>query len=172
MIASDSQAMGRVGEVVMRTWQTAHKMKVQFGQLADESGAHAAADNFLGVTVCGKIHHQPRVDPWHGRRSGLVDGGKVSGYGAVEAGLFWGEAGVDLERGHDCDGQHGRSQRVHSPTPQPTFYRPMFGAAGKARASTCVTFVSQASLDAGLAEELKVAKRLVAVKGTRTVTKG
>ncbi|GHC57338.1 urease subunit alpha [Roseibacillus persicicus] len=170
MIASDSQAMGRVGEVVSRTWQTAHKMKVQFGALSDESGEHPAADNFRALRYVAKYTINPALTHGMAGEVGSLMVGKLADIVLWKPAFFGVKPELILKGGMIAMANMG-DPNASIPTPQPTFYRPMFGAQGKAKFRTCVTFVSQASLDAGLESELSVGKKLVAVKETRSVKK-
>ena len=170
IIASDSQAMGRVGEVITRTWQTAHKMKVQFGTLPDESGEHGAADNFRALRYVAKYTLNPAVAHGMAEEVGSLMVGKLADIVMFKPAFFGVKPELILKGGMIACANMG-DPNASIPTPQPTFYRPQFGAHGKARAQTCVTFVSEVSLKEGLAEKLKVSKRLVPVRNTRTVGK-
>lgn len=170
IIASDSQAMGRVGEVITRTWQTAHKMKVQFGTLADESGDHSAADNFRALRYVAKYTINPALAHGMASEVGSLMVGKLADIVMFKPAFFGVKPEVILKGGMIACANMG-DPNASIPTPQPTFYRPQFGAHGKARSRTCVTFVSEISLKEGLSETLQVAKRLVAVKDTREVGK-
>ncbi|MBK1833849.1 urease subunit alpha [Roseibacillus ishigakijimensis] len=170
MIASDSQAMGRVGEVISRTWQTAHKMKVQRGPLPDSSGAHPAADNFRALRYVAKYTINPALTHGMAHEVGSLMVGKLADLVLWKPAFFGVKPELILKGGFIAMANMG-DPNASIPTPQPTFYRPMFAALGKAKRRTSVTFVSQDSLEAGLAEEVQVEKRLVAVKGTRSVRK-
>ena len=170
IISSDSQAMGRVGEVICRTWQTAHKMKLQFGTLADESGEHGAADNFRALRYIAKYTINPAIVHGMSGEVGSLMVGKLADMVVWKPMLFGVKPELILKGGMISCANMG-DPNASIPTPQPTFYRPQFAAHGKARAKTCVTFVSAVSLEEGLAETLNVSKRLVAVKGTRKVSK-
>jgi len=168
MISSDSQAMGRVGEVVTRTWQTAHKMKVQFGKL--ESEDHPAADNFRALRYVAKYTINPALAHGIGHEVGSVEVGKLADLVLWKPAFFGVKPELILKGGMlNCANMGDPNASI--PTPQPTFYREQFGAHGAARTSTCLTFVSQASLDAGLAGKVNCQKSLVAVKDCRSVTK-
>jgi urease subunit alpha len=169
MIASDSQAMGRVGEVISRTWQTAHKMKLQFGQLADEK--HPAADNFRALRYLAKYTINPAITHGMATEVGSLMVGKLADIVLWKPMFFGVKPELVLKGGMIALANMG-DPNASIPTPQPTFYRPQFAAHGKARFRTCVTFVSQASLDGGLADELEVDKRLVPITKTREITKG
>ena len=170
MIASDSQAMGRVGEVISRTWQTAHKMKLQFGALASDNDAHAAADNFRALRYISKYTINPAIAHGMATEIGSLMVGKLADIVLWKPMFFGVKPELVLKGGMIALAKMG-DPNASIPTPQPTYYRPMFAAHGKARAQTCVTFVSQASLDAGLADRLGVDKPLVAVKKTRDIGK-
>jgi urease subunit alpha len=170
IISSDSQAMGRVGEVICRTWQTAHKMKLQFGTLADESGEHGAADNFRALRYIAKYTINPAIVHGMSGEVGSLMVGKLADMVVWKPMLFGVKPELILKGGMISCANMG-DPNASIPTPQPTFYRPQFAAHGKARAKTCVTFVSAVSLEEGLAETLNVSKRLVAVKDTRKVSK-
>ena len=168
MIASDSQAMGRVGEVISRTWQTAHKMKVQFGKL--ESEAHPAADNFRALRYVAKYTINPAITHGMAGEVGSLGIGKLADLVVWKPAFFGAKPELVLKGGMIAMANMG-DPNASIPTPQPTLYRPQFAAHGRARFQTCVTFVSKASLDAGLEKELHVDKRLVPIHSTRKVTK-
>jgi len=168
MISSDSQAMGRVGEVLSRTWQTAHKMKVQFGKLENEK--HPAADNFRVLRYIAKYTINPAVTHGLSKEVGSLMVGKLADM-VVWKPMFFGVKPELILKGGMIAMANMGDPNASIPTPQPTFYRPQFAAHGKAKAQTSVTFVSQQSLDNGLAEEIKVSKRLVPIGDTRNVTK-
>jgi len=171
MIASDSQAMGRVGEVVCRTWQTAHKMKAQFGHLAPDDGSeHSAADNFRALRYIAKYTINPALTHGMATEVGSLMVGKLADLVIWKPALFGVKPELVLKGGMIAMANMG-DPNASIPTPQPTYYRPQFAAHGKARSRTCVTFVSKASLDAGLAKEVDLAKRLVPITDTRKVTK-
>lgn len=168
MIASDSQAMGRVGEVILRTWQTAHKMKIQFGKL--ESKTHQEADNFRVLRYISKYTINPAITHGMSKEVGSLMVGKLADMVLWKPMFFGVKPELILKGGMIAMANMG-DPNASIPTPQPTFYRPQFAAHGKARAQTCVSFVSKKSLDSGLAGELKVDKKLVPVRDTRKVTK-
>jgi len=151
IMSSDSQAMGRIGEVITRTWQTAHKMKVQFGTLASPDTAHAAAH--------GIAHEVGSIEP-----------GKLADLVVWKPAFFGVKPEVILKGGLIAMANMG-DPNASIPTPQPMFYRPQFAAHGRAKFSTSATFVSGVGLESGALDSLKLGKRLVAVKGTRNVTK-
>jgi urease subunit alpha len=169
MMSSDSQAMGRVGEVITRTWQTAHKMKCQFGKL-DAPASHAAADNFRALRYIAKYTINPAISHGIAHEVGSIEPGKLADLVVWKPAFFGVKPEVVLKGGLIAMANMG-DPNASIPTPQPMFYRPQFAAHGRAKFSTSVTFVSGAALQHGLLNELRLGKRLVAVKGTRKVTK-
>src|SRR5690606_36810436 len=167
MISSDSQAMGRVGEVVIRTWQTAHKMKVQRGALAPDSGR---ADNFRARRYIAKYTINPAINHGIAHEVGSLEAGKLADIVLWKPAFFGVKPSLIIKGGMIAGAPMG-DPNASIPTPQPVHYRPMFGAFGRAIAQTAVTFVSQAALDGGVRETLGLNKRLVAVSNTRNVTK-
>ncbi|MAQ16929.1 MAG: urease subunit alpha [Sandaracinus sp.] len=167
MIASDSQAMGRVGEVVVRTFQTAHKMKVQRGSLAEDPAEH---DNFRVRRYIAKITINPALTHGIGHEVGSVEVGKLADLCLWKPAFFGVKPSLVLKGGFIAMAPMG-DPNASIPTPQPTHYRPMFGSYGRARSQTSLTFMSQAAVDAGVGDALGLAKRIVACKGTRTIRK-
>ena len=167
MISSDSQAMGRVGEVVTRTWQTAHKMKVQRGALPQDS---ARADNFRARRYVAKYTITPAISHGIAHEVGSLEAGKLADIVLWRPAFFGVKPALILKGGAIAAAPMG-DPNASIPTPQPVHYRPMFGALGGAIAATSLTFVSQAALAAGVPERLGLRRRAVAVKGTRTVGK-
>nr|ART38724.1 G481 [uncultured bacterium] len=167
MIASDSQAMGRVGEVITRTWQTAHKMKVQRGALAPDSDR---ADNFRARRYIAKYTINSAISHGIAHEVGSLEAGKLADIVLWKPAFFGAKPALILKGGAIVAAPMG-DPNASIPTPQPVHYRPMFGAYGGAIASTCLTFVSQAALDAGVPETLGLKRRAVAVKKTRAITK-
>ncbi|MBK8134173.1 MAG: urease subunit alpha [Gammaproteobacteria bacterium] len=167
MISSDSQAMGRVGEVVIRTWQTAHKMKVQRGALAPDSDR---ADNFRARRYIAKYTINPAISHGIAHEVGSLEAGKLADIVLWRPAFFATKPALVLKGGMIAAAPMG-DPNASIPTPQPVHYRPMFGAYGGAIASTCLTFVSQAALAAGVPEQLGLRRRAVAVKNTRNITK-
>ncbi len=167
MISSDSQAMGRVGEVITRTWQTAHKMKVQRGALAPDSGR---ADNFRARRYVAKYTINPAISHGIAHEVGSLEVGKLADIVLWKPAFFGAKPALILKGGAIAAAPMG-DPNASIPTPQPVHYRPMFGALGPAIASTCLTFVSQAALDSGVPARLGLRRRAVAVKNTRTITK-
>ncbi len=167
MIASDSQAMGRVGEVVMRTWQTAHKMKVQRGSLKEDPSEH---DNFRAKRYVAKYTINPALAHGMAHEIGSVEVGKLADLVLWSPAFFGVKPNLIIKGGMIAMAKMG-DPNASIPTPQPVHYRPMFGAYGKARQATTMTFISQAAMDAGIPEQLKLANRIGVVKGCRTVKK-
>jgi urease subunit alpha len=168
MMSSDSQAMGRIGEVIIRTWQTAHKMKTQFGMLSGPS--HPAADNFRALRYLAKYTINPAVAHGMSHIVGSLEVGKLADLVVFKPALFGAKPELVMKGGFIAWANMG-DPNASIPTPQPTFYRPQFGAAGRAIASTNVTFVSQVSLDKGSLKELGLRRRLEAVKSCRSIGK-
>ncbi|MBY5831034.1 urease subunit alpha [Rhizobium ruizarguesonis] len=163
IISSDSQAMGRVGEVAIRTWQTADKMKRQRGRLKEEKGDN---DNFRVRRYIAKYTINPAIAHGLSREIGSVEVGKRADLVLWNPAFFGVKPDMVLLGGSIAAAPMG-DPNASIPTPQPVHYRPMFASYGKSLTNSSVTFVSQASLDAGLKERLGVAKELVAVKNTR-----
>jgi urease subunit alpha len=168
MMSSDSQAMGRVGEVIIRTWQTAHKMKTQFGALS--SDVHTAADNFRALRYIAKYTINPAITHGISTEVGSIQVGKLADLVLWQPRFFGVKPELVLKGGLIALANMG-DPNASIPTPQPTFYRNQFAAHGRARYSTSVTFVSQASLDYGLISKLHLQKRLVPVSNTRKISK-
>ena len=164
IISSDSQAMGRVGEVLIRTFQTAHKMKVQRGRLPEEKGDN---DNFRVARYIAKVTINPAIAHGLAHEIGSIEVGKRADLVIWNPAFFAVKPEMVLIGGSIAAAPMG-DPNASIPTPQPVHYRPMFGAFGKSLTNSSVTFVSQASLDKGIAAKLGVAKDLVAVKNTRS----
>jgi urease subunit alpha len=167
MISSDSQAMGRIGEVITRTWQTAHKMKSQRGALPQDSPRH---DNFRVRRYVAKYTINPAITHGVAHEIGSIEAGKLADIVLWHPAFFGAKPALIIKGGMIVAAPMG-DPNASIPTPQPVHYRPMFGALGGARAATSVSFVSAAGIANGLAERAQLRKRLVAVKGTRTVRK-
>ncbi len=167
MIASDSQAMGRVGEVICRTWQTAHKMKVQRGYLVEDNPRH---DNFRVKRYIAKYTINPAIANGMAEHVGSVEAGKLADLVLWEPRFFGAKPALIIKGGMIVAAPMG-DPNASIPTPQPVHYRPMFGAFGGALAATSVSFVSRAGSEAGIAERLGLAKGVVPVKGTRVIGK-
>jgi urease subunit alpha len=166
IIASDSQAMGRVGEVIIRTWQTADKMRQQRGALPGEKGNN---DNLRVRRYIAKYTINPAVTHGIAHEVGSIEVGKLADLVLWKPMFFGVKPDIILKSGTIAAAAMG-DPNASIPTPQPVHYRPMFGALGKSLTASSVTFVSQAGLDNGL-HDLGLDKPLVAVRGTRTVTK-
>jgi urease subunit alpha len=166
MIASDSQAMGRVGEVICRTWQTAHKMKLQRGALAEDT----VADNFRARRYIAKYTINPAIAHGISHVVGSIEAGKLADLVLWKPAFFGIKPAMIIKGGMIAAAPMG-DPNASIPTPQPVHYRPMFGAFGRAREDTSVTFVSKAFMETDIAAQLRLAKRMVPVKGCRDVTK-
>ncbi|ONC20558.1 urease subunit alpha [Burkholderia pseudomallei] len=167
MLSSDSQAMGRVGEVIIRTWQTAHKMKVQRGAL---TGDGARNDNFRAKRYVAKYTINPALTHGIAHEVGSIEPGKWADLVLWEPAFFGVKPAMIVKGGMIAVAQMG-DPNASIPTPQPVHYREMFATRGGALARTSLTFVSQLALDAGISARYGLAKRLVPVRGCRTVTK-
>jgi urease subunit alpha len=167
MIASDSQAMGRVGEVICRTWQTAHKMKVQFGALQGDS---ARNDNLRARRYIAKYTINPAITHGISDEVGSVEVGKLADLCLWKPAFFGVKPALVIKGGFIAAAPMGDAN-ASIPTPQPVHYRPMFAAFGNAPASTSLMFVSAAAANAGVRERLGLSKPCVAVHDTRSVTK-
>ncbi len=167
MIASDSQAMGRVGEVVIRTWQTAHKMKVQRGPLAEDSERN---DNHRAKRYIAKYTINPAITHGIAAEVGSVEVGKLADLVLWKPAFFGVKPAMIIKGGMIAAAPMG-DPNASIPTPQPVHYRPMFGAMGGARHATSLTFLSKAALDSGLKETLGIQKQVAAVGNTRNISK-
>ena len=167
MIASDSQAMGRVGEVVTRTWQTAHKMKVQRGSLAEDPSHH---DNFRAKRYVAKYTMNPAITHGIAHEVGSIEVGKLADIVLWKPAFFGAKPAMIIKGGMIAAAPMG-DPNASIPTPQPVHYRPMFGNYGAACAGTSVSFVSQAAEQAGVRDKLGLNKEVVAVKNIREVRK-
>jgi urease subunit alpha len=165
MVSSDSQAMGRVGEVVTRTWQTASKMRDQRGRLPEESGNN---DNFRIKRYVAKYTINPAVSHGMGHLVGSVEVGKLADLVLWRPALFGAKPELVIKGGVIAWAQMG-DPNASIPTPQPVTMRPMFGAFGKATAACSVAFVSAPSLET--VGGYGLAKRVEPVRGCRSVTK-
>jgi len=166
MMSSDSQAMGRVGEVVMRTWQTAHKMKQQRGSLPEDQPGN---DNFRVKRYVAKYTINPAITHGISHVVGSLEVGKIADIVLWKPAFFGVKPSMILKGGMIAAAQMG-DPNASIPTPQPVHYRMMFGAFGGGLKKS-FTFVSQAGFDAGLAEQLTLSKTLIPVKNTRHVRK-
>ncbi len=167
MFSSDSQAMGRVGEVIIRTWQTAHKMKQQRGKLPLDTDRH---DNFRAKRYLAKYTINPAIAHGIAHEVGSIEVGKWADLVIWKPAFFGVKPALILKGGFIAMAAMG-DPNASIPTPQPVHYRPMFGAYGGALAKTSLTFVSQAGLQAGIGERFGLHKTLSAVKGIRGLGK-
>jgi len=176
MISSDSQAMGRVGEVIIRTWQTAHKMKVQRGNLTPQpplrngEGGQERADNFRAKRYVAKYTINPAIAHGISQYVGSVEEGKLADLCLWRPAFFGVKPELVIKGGAIAYAQMGDAN-ASIPTPQPVHMRSMFGSFGGAIAATSLTFVSQAALERDIPSQLKLQKRAVAVSGTRQISK-
>lgn len=168
MMSSDSQAMGRLGEVITRTWQTAHKMKTQFGKL--DGPAHGAADNFRAMRYVAKYTINPAIAHGLSHEVGSIEVGKLADLVVWKPMFFGVKPEVVLKGGMIAMANMG-DPNASIPTPQPMFYRPQFAAHGRAKYKTNITFVSEASLVHGNVQKLGLNKMLSAVKNCRNIGK-
>jgi urease subunit alpha len=169
MMSSDSQAMGRLGEVITRTWQTAHKMKVQFGNLEGPPD-HNKADNFRALRYVAKYTINPARTHGIAHEVGSIEPGKLADLVVWKPAFFGVKPEVVLKGGLIAMAAMG-DPNASIPTPQPVLYRPQFAAHGRAKFSTCLTFVSAASLSGESLVLPTLSKTLSAVRHCRTVSK-
>jgi urease subunit alpha len=163
IISSDSQAMGRVGEVIIRTWQTAHKMKAQRGRLPEERGEN---DNFRAKRFVAKYTINPALAQGLAHEVGSVEPGKFADLVVWSPAFFGVKPDLVLKGGSIAYARMG-DPNASIPTPQPVHYRPMFACFGKALAASCISFVSRAAMEAGVADALGLSRRISAVSNTR-----
>ena len=168
MISSDSQAMGRIGEVVCRTWQTAHKMRLQRGLLPEDQ--ERGTDNFRVKRYIAKYTINPAITHGVSHEVGSVEIGKMADLVLWRPKFFGVKPSIILKGGMIAGAAMGDPNAAIS-TPQPVHYRRMFGALGRAVSATRVTFVSQAAMNTGLEEKLGLRSRLVACKNVRSMRK-
>ncbi len=167
MMSSDSQAMGRVGEVITRTWQTAHKMREQRGRLPQENGAN---DNVRIKRYLSKYTINPALAHGMAHLIGSVEAGKLADLVLWKPAFFGAKPELVIKGGFIAWAQMG-DPNASIPTPQPVFMRPMFGAYGHAVGPTSVAFVSQACVENGVAQKYGLEKRIVPVRGCRRLGK-
>jgi urease subunit alpha len=167
MISSDSQAMGRIGEVTTRTWQTAHKMKLQRGPLPGDSVRN---DNLRARRYVAKYTINPALTHGVASTVGSIEPGKLADLVLWKPAFFGTKPEIVIKGGLIAWSVMGDAN-ASIPTPQPVLYRPMFGAFGSAPYTTSVTFTSQAAIDAGVPARLGLRKRVIPVHGCRTVAK-
>jgi urease subunit alpha len=168
MISSDSQAMGRVGEVIIRTWQTAHKMKVQRGVLANPEITRA--DNFRAQRYVAKYTINPAITHGISEYVGSIEVGKIADLVLWHPAFFGVKPEMVIKGGFIAWSQMGDAN-ASIPTPQPVYMRPMFGSYGGAIAPTSFTFISQAAMERGIPTQLGLKKQVLTVKGTRNISK-
>ncbi|CAM5498864.1 urease subunit alpha [Pseudomonas fragi] len=167
MISSDSQAMGRVGEVITRTWQTADKMKKQRGPLPEDAPGN---DNFRAKRYIAKYTINPAITHGVSHEVGSVEVGKWADLVLWRPAFFGVKPTLIIKGGAIASSLMGDAN-ASIPTPQPVHYRPMFASYGGSRHATCLTFISQAALDAGVPAALGLQKQIAVVKGCRDVQK-
>ncbi|MGB5325244.1 MAG: urease subunit alpha, partial [Pseudomonadales bacterium] len=167
MIASDSQAMGRVGEVLTRTWQTAHKMKEQFGALSEDN---ARSDNFRVKRYIAKYTINPAIAHGIAGEVGSIEVGKLADLVLWKPAFFGIKPAIIVKGGFIAAAPMGDAN-ASIPTPQPVHYRPMFGAFGRAASATSVTFTSDAALRSGALDKLGTQRGFVACRNTRVIGK-
>lgn len=167
IISSDSQAMGRVGEVIIRTWQTAHKMRVQRGRLTGETGEN---DNLRARRYIAKYTINPAITHGISDHVGSIEVGKLADLVLWKPAFFGVKPEIVLKGGLIAWAQMGDAN-ASIPTPQPVYMRPMFASFGSAIAKTSLTFVSKYAVKAGIAEKLKLQKTVVPVSNTRNISK-
>jgi len=167
MLSSDSQAMGRIGEVVTRTWQTAHKMKVQRGALAGDSDRN---DNVRAKRYVAKYTINPAITHGMANEIGSIEPGKLADLVLWKPAFFGVKPEMIVNGGFIAWSVMGDAN-ASIPTPQPVLYRPMFGSFGGATATTSITFISQAALRAGLPQQLGLKKMTAAVRNCRQIGK-
>jgi urease subunit alpha len=172
MIASDSQAMGRVGEVILRTWQTAHKMKVQRGFLPPPDGAtpEAEQDNFRAQRYIAKYTINPAIAHGIATYVGSIEEGKLADLCLWNPAFFGVKPQLVIKGGAIAYAQMGDAN-ASIPTPQPIHMQPMFGSFAGDRHATCLTFLSQAALELDVPSQLNLQKLAVPVSDTRKIQK-
>lgn len=168
MIASDSQAMGRVGETIIRTWQTAHKMKVQRGNLS--APGEEKADNFRAKRYIAKYTINPAITHGINTHVGSIEEGKLADICLWKPAMFGVKPEIVIKGGAIAFAQMG-DPNASIPTPQPVYMRPMFANYGGARTATSVSFVSQAAINIGIPEQIGLQKTAIAVNNTRNLSK-
>ena len=167
MISSDSQAMGRIGETIIRTWQTAHKMKVQRGDLPND---HQPADNLRAKRYIAKYTINPAITHGIGSYVGSIESGKIADLVLWKPAFFGVKPETVIKGGMIAWAQMGDAN-ASIPTPQPVYMQPMFGSYGDAKNNTAFTFISQVATEQFLPDRLKLQKQTLAVSGTRNVSK-
>ncbi len=171
IMSSDSQAMGRIGEVITRTWQTAHKMKAQRGHLTPVGGKDSGQnDNFRARRYIAKYTINPAITHGIAHEVGSIEVGKIADLVVWKPEFFGVKPEMVLKNGFIAQAQMG-DPNASIPTPEPTISRPMFGAFGRALTSTSFTFLSQAALDHEIPKRLGLQRRVAAVKNCRNIGK-
>jgi urease subunit alpha len=170
MISSDSQAMGRVGETIIRSWQTAHKMKVQRGLLTSPDILNATHDNFRAKRYVAKYTINPAITHGIAAHVGSIEVGKLADLCLWKPAFFGVKPEWVMKGGMIAWAQMGDAN-ASIPTPQPVHMRPMFGSYGGAISSTSLTFLSQAAIEVGIGDRLGLNKMVAAVSGTRNLSK-
>jgi urease subunit alpha len=169
MISSDSQAMGRVGEVITRTWQTADKMRKQRGKLPEDTGI-GIGDNFRVKRYIAKYTINPAITHGISDEVGSIEVGKLADLVIWDTAFFGVKPEIVIKGGMIAHSLMG-DPNASIPTPQPVLYRPMFASFGKAKYSTCITFLSKAAIDSGVHEKLGLKKQIKPAHGTRQLSK-
>ncbi len=167
MLSSDSQAMGRIGEVIIRTWQTGHKMKVQRGPLPEDSSRN---DNHRAKRYIAKYTINPAITHGIANHVGSIEVGKLADLCLWRPAMFGVKPEMVIKGGMIAWAQMGDAN-ASIPTPQPVHMRPMFGSFGGAIAATSLTFLSQVALKKGIPDKLNLQKTAVAIANTRNLTK-
>jgi urease subunit alpha len=167
MISSDSQAMGRVGEVITRTWQTADKMRKQRGKMAEDTGV---GDNFRVKRYIAKYTINPAITHGIADEVGSIEVGKLADLVIWDPAFFGVKPEIIIKGGMIAHSLMG-DPNASIPTPQPVLYRPMFASFGKAKYSTCITFLSKAAIELGVHEKLGLKKQIKPAHGTRQLSK-
>jgi urease subunit alpha len=167
MMSSDSQAMGRLGEVIIRTWQTADKMKKQRGRLKEEKGDN---DNARVKRYIAKYTINPAIAHGVSKHIGSIEKGKLADL-VLWSPAFFGVKPETIIKGGSIVAALMGDPNASIPTPQPVHYRPMFGAFGKALTASSLVFVSKVALRSGLRNKLGVEKQFIAVEHTRDISK-
>ncbi|HMO62515.1 MAG TPA: urease subunit alpha [Ferruginibacter sp.] len=168
MMSSDSQAMGRVGEVITRTWQTAHKMKVQRGALPEDEGS--GNDNYRVKRYVSKYTINPAISHGISNYVGSIEPGKLADIILWKPSMFGAKPEMIIKGGFIIAARMG-DPNASIPTPQPVIYRHMFGAAGKALYNTCITFVSKVSLEKNIVQQYGLQKMIAPVSNCRNIGK-
>ncbi len=167
IMSSDSQAMGRIGEAILRTWQTAHKMKVQFGPAPGDSSRN---DNERVMRYVAKYTINPAIAHGISQHVGSIEAGKLADLVIYEPAYFGVKPFLVVKGGLIVNAQMGDANASIA-TPQPVYMRPQFAAYGRALSKSCLTFVSQAAVDNGVAEKYGLQREVVAVEGCRKIGK-